>query len=329
MTALDGLDRLEAPGLWRASQDEQRRDVYVSVGNAELVIEDTTGSALSHWSLPALVRVNPGETPARYAPATGSDEQLEVEEPEMIAALDRVMTAVEKGRRRPGILRRLTFGMALGFAVGLGALWLPGALREQAATIIPVAQRAEIGSAMLDELTGLTGPACANPTGTEALAQFRDRLFPVSPVRIVVLRDLPRPSISLPGGIVVLSDAVIIGQDDPDVAAGHAMAAFLSARDSAALKAFLSDMGFVNLVRMLATGTVPKGAIVDRVEHLIVSGDVVPSPDLLRPEFDAARLAWTPYAQAAGLPEGTAPPSRMPPAMDDTPWQALREICTR
>ena len=273
------------------------------------------------------LRINPGETPARYAPGTGSGEELEIEEPEMITALDRVMKAVEHARRRPGVLRRLTLGLTLGFAVGIGALWLPGALRKQAATIIPAAQRAEIGSAMLGELTALTGPACANPTGLEALAQLRDRLFPINPVRIVVLRDLPQSTMVLPGGIVVLSDAVLVGQDDPDVAAGHALAAYQGTRVTGPLETFLDRMGFVNLVRMLATGVVPSPAVADRVERMILASAPRPSADLLRPAFDAARLEWPPYAMATNLPVGPAPPSRMPPALDDAGWQALREIC--
>lgn len=329
MTALHGLDRLEAPGLWRPSHDDQRREVYVTVGNAELVIEDRTGTALSHWSLPALVRLNPGEAPALFGPGPGSDEVLEIEEPEMVAALDRVITAVEKGRRRPGALRRVTVGIVLGFAVGLSVLWLPGALREQAATLIPAAKRADIGARMLREMTGLTGPACSNPTGIEALAQLRDRIFPVRPLTLVVLRDLPQDTIALPGGTIALTDLLLLTQDDPDVLAGHAVAAAKAAQVHAPFEAFLEGMGFFNLTRMLTTGEVPQQAISDHVDRLILEPQPLPGADVLRPAFDAARLAWAPYAAETGQPVGAAPPSRMPPAMDDTPWQALREICSR
>lgn len=315
--------------MWRSGPDEQRRNVYITVGDAELVIEDKAGTALSHWSLPALVRLNPSELPARFAPSDASDEQLEVEEPEMIAALDRVMRAVEKGRRRPGALRRLTLGLTVGFVVGIGALWLPGALRKQAATIIPPAQRMEIGTAILEEVTALTGPACSNPTGTEALAQLRQRLFPTTPVQLVILRDLPRTTLTLPGGIIAMSDSVLNRQDDPDVAAGHILAAALTARAVVPLETFLDRMSFLNLTRMLATGNVPVAAIENHVERLVLSDPQMLSAQTLRPGFDAARLTWGAYARATNLPEGDAAPSMMPPVMEDTLWQALREICTR
>ena len=326
-TALDGIERLETPGLWRAETGAQRREVYVSIGNAELVVQDNSGAALSHWSLPALVRLNPGAVPARYAPARGAGEELEVAEPEMIAALDRVMDAVEKGRRRPGALRRVLIGLVVGFAVGSLLIWLPGALRRHAENVMSTAQRTDIGERMLTELTLLTGPPCGTLTGTEALNRLRARILPTSPVHMAVLRDLPQAALALPGGLIVLSDTTLVGQDDPNVTAGHVLATALAARQTAPLRRFLNGLGPVDLVRLMASGEVPDAAITRHVEGLLL----VPQPRLpvetLRPGFDAARLAWAPYAADAGLPAGAAAPSDMQPALDDTTWQALREIC--
>ena len=65
MTALEKYARLEGSGVWRAGPDEQRRDVVVSLGDSSLIIADTkSGQALSHWSLPAVVRMNKGTRPA-------------------------------------------------------------------------------------------------------------------------------------------------------------------------------------------------------------------------------------------------------------------------
>ncbi len=328
MTALEEFERLESPGLWRPGAGEQRRDVYVTIGDAELVIEDRNGAPLSHWSLPALRRINPRELPARYAPDTDSAEQLEIEEPEMVAALDRVVSAVAKGRRRPGALRRVAVGACLVAALGLGLLWLPGALRTQAATILPAAQRAGIGAALLREITALSGPPCAGPAGAEALDELRDRLFPLAAVRLVVLRDLPHDAMALPGGLIVLSERLLTGQDDPDVAAGNLVATFAQAQVDPPLARFLGDIGTLALARMLVSGDVPAREIATQAERLILRTPPEPTPAVLRPAFDAAQVDWPRYARATGLPEGEPAPSQMPPAMQDGPWQALREICS-
>ena len=78
MTALAKYERLECDGLWRADKDAQRRDVVISFGNATLVIADNSGRPLTHWSLPALERRNPGETPAIFVPGEDADETVEI-----------------------------------------------------------------------------------------------------------------------------------------------------------------------------------------------------------------------------------------------------------
>ncbi|MGB3409105.1 MAG: hypothetical protein WBA67_16610 [Jannaschia sp.] len=327
MTALLGIDRLETTGLWRAEPGAQRREVYVAIGESELVVQDQSGTALSHWSLPAVVRLNPGEAPARYAPARRADEELEIAEPEMIAALDRVVAAVELGRRRPGRLRRILIGLTLGLLAGFGAMWLPGALREQAAGLMPAAKRVEIGDRMLEELTLLTGPPCASVTGREALDQLRNRLLPITPARVEVLRDLPHPALALPGNVLVLSDAPLVTQDDPDVVAGHLLAAALTARAAPPVVDFLDELGALELARLLLNGEISDENITGQVERILVAAPPLASAGELRQGFLAARLAWAPYAEAVNLPSGEAAPAEMPPALDDLGWQRLREIC--
>ncbi|HEX9857058.1 MAG TPA: hypothetical protein VGA75_01800, partial [Paracoccaceae bacterium] len=62
MTALKKYQKLESPGLWRDTPDAQRREVVVNFGEASLVLSDPRNdSALSHWSLPAVERLNSGD----------------------------------------------------------------------------------------------------------------------------------------------------------------------------------------------------------------------------------------------------------------------------
>ena len=114
MTALSEYARLETTGLWRETPDSQRREVVVSLGDATLVISTMTDSALSHWSLPAVHRLNPGKRPALYAPDAEADELLEISEPQMIEAIETLRRAIDRTRPKPGRLRWL--GMLMSFA---------------------------------------------------------------------------------------------------------------------------------------------------------------------------------------------------------------------
>ncbi|MGL4279888.1 MAG: hypothetical protein ACRCS0_05955, partial [Albidovulum sp.] len=66
MTALREYQRLESTGLWRDAPGAQKREVFVAFGDATLVISEAKSHRpLTHWSLPAIQRLNPGQMPAR------------------------------------------------------------------------------------------------------------------------------------------------------------------------------------------------------------------------------------------------------------------------
>ena len=88
MTALEKYVRLESTGLWRPAPGAQRIEVTVSFGDATLVFYDAAGRPLSHWSLPAVVRLDTGGGPALYAPDSEASETLEIED-ELMACLER------------------------------------------------------------------------------------------------------------------------------------------------------------------------------------------------------------------------------------------------
>lgn len=134
MTALKKYQKLECTGLWRSAPDAQRREVVVNFGEASLTMSDpATELALSHWSLPAVERLNPGEQPALYAPGEDSDETLEIEDGDMIAALGTVREALGSTRPRPGRLRGSVLGGLAVVLLCLGIFWLPGALVDHTA----------------------------------------------------------------------------------------------------------------------------------------------------------------------------------------------------
>jgi hypothetical protein len=74
MTALTKYQRLECVGLWRLTATAQLREVVVGLRDTTLVLADPRSEmALSHWSLPSVERVNPGEMPALFTPGRLDD----------------------------------------------------------------------------------------------------------------------------------------------------------------------------------------------------------------------------------------------------------------
>ena len=102
MTALNAFQRLESPGVWREGPGARLQDVVVSVGDATLILSDPRSERpLSHWSLPAVTRLNPGQRPAIFAPGPpDNDEILEIDDDLSwsllisLAALARVVPAL-------------------------------------------------------------------------------------------------------------------------------------------------------------------------------------------------------------------------------------------
>jgi hypothetical protein len=178
MTVLEQYRRLESLGLWRDGPDDQRREVVVSLGEATLVVSTPAETALTHWSLPAIERLNPGRTPALYAPGAEAEERLEIDDPDMIAAIEAVRSP-STGRPHPGRLRWM-IGAAAALAVLAGAVfWLPGALTRQTVTACcprPSAWRS--ARRCLSEIGRLAGPPCdraARARGAGAAVDARAR----------------------------------------------------------------------------------------------------------------------------------------------------------
>ena len=121
-TALEKFQRLEATALWRETPDAQRRDVIVSLGDATLVIKDSNDRALTHWSLPAVRRLNPGERPAVFYPDGDPSETLEIDtdHPEVVEAIEKLRKAVANPGQATGRLRKFIFGGSIATIAALG-----------------------------------------------------------------------------------------------------------------------------------------------------------------------------------------------------------------
>ena len=335
MTALNQYQRLESPGIWRAAPEAQRRDVFVSIGDATLVIYDAANRALAHWSLPAVERINPGTRPAVYRPGPDAPEDLEIAEPEMIDAIETVRRTIERRRPREGRLRLVLLGVGLAAVVGLGAFWLPDALVRHAASVVPAAKRAELGERLLAQMRRVAGAPCETAQGRRALGQLHRRLSADRGGRIVVLSGGIAETAHLPGGLILVHRSLVEDHETPDVVAGYVLAeAVRAGRDP--VERLLDTLGPLSALRLLATGDVPDDALALYTEALLSHRAPPVDDQTLLSRFRAASVAATPYAYARDISGETtlalieADPAAgggATPVLPDSAWVALQGIC--
>jgi hypothetical protein len=338
MTALKKYQRLECFGLWHQTPHDQRREVHVRFGDATLILIDPkSGTALSHWSLPAVEQLNRGTFPPVFAPGLDSGESLELEDPDMIAALETVHSAVQAAVARPGRLRGMILaGTALALIAG-GTFWLPGALVTHTASVVPFAQRAEVGQRVLDDLGRVTGAPCNNQFGLKALAQLSERVFgPVDTPILYVMPEGVEAPLHLPGDVIILPRRLIENAEGPEAAAGAALVERLRARARDPIVPLLEYAGLGATFQLLTTAELPDSALAGYGEAAL---RITPEPldtDALILAFKAAQIPATPYALAIdpggaplqALAEGDPYKGLSPsPLVPDEDWVALQGIC--
>jgi len=335
MTALSQYARLETTGLWRTGPGDTGREVVVSFGNATLVLSDFAGLPLTHWSLPAVTRLNPDASPAVYAPDNVGSETLEVDDDLMVSAIETVRAAVARGRSVAPRQMRWAAAWALVAAVLAGAvLWLPAALRDEALAVVPPAKRTAMGATILGHLQRAFGAACRDPLGAEALARLHERVLGPDG-QAVVLPLGPAEPLSLPGGITVLSREMVEHATEPAVVAGQLIAA-REALDGDPLARLLDDVGPWATLRLLTTGDIDPDTLARHADDLLAAPADVFDADRLGPAFAQAQVPLKPYALdrdptgagVADLLAADAYKDQEPPVLlTDSEWVALQGIC--
>jgi len=339
MTALTEYQRLECQGLWRATEGEQRREVIVAFGDATLILRESPSErALTHWSLPAVLRLNPGRMPALFAPAEESGEELEIDDETMIAAIGKVHAIIAGRQPHPG---RLRGALLTAFAVAILAgalLWLPRALINHTANVLPTAARQEIGRAILADLERLTGSPCSAPDGRVALDNLGARLLGPAGGQLMVLPDGVKTALHLPGNLILLGRPLVEGHDNPEIAAGYVLAERVRSEIADPVPPALRYAGLRATFRLLTTGEIDGAAFRGYGEKLLAAPAMPVDDALLLKEFQAAGVGSSAYAYALdktgeatlGLieadPFAAAPPAD--PILKDADWVALQGICS-
>lgn len=341
MTALAKYQRLECTGLWRPTLAGQLREVVVGLRDATLVLSDPkTAMAQSHWSLPSVERLNPGEIPALFTPGRTDDgapsETLELDDNDMIAALETVRVVLIRRRPHPGRLRNLIVVGVLTVAGCLAVLWLPGAMIRHTASVLPEATRVQIGKMALQDVVRLTGSPCRTPLGLRAAAALAQHLSSAGVGEIAVVRDGVASAIGLPGGITILNRKLVEDAPNAEAAAGFALAETVRADTADPVIPVLHFAGLMATFRLLTSGTLPDGSLNGYAETLLKSAPTPLDQDRVLERFRAVSLSSAPYARAVdatgettlGLIEADPFIGGSPvPILEDRDWISLQGIC--
>lgn len=336
MTALNQYQRLEAAGSWRETAHVEPRDVIVSFGDATLVLTDPRSETpLAHWSLPAVMRLNPGRSPARYAPGPDDHEWLEVEDDLMISAIEKIHHVIEANRPPRRRLRGGMVAICLALFAVAAAVWGPPALLRHAADIAPPAQRVEIGRMVMAEIAKTAGPFCSRPAGDMMRHKLAARLIGPD-ADIMVLPARPGGAISLPGPITVIGEGLLDDPSTPEILAGHILTAQAAASAADPLLEALRHAGVRATLQLLTNGQLPPDALAGYGDKLLNAPKPRPEDEALLGYFARAGVSSEPYARALdptgeavlGLIEAdpfrTAEPR---PVLSERDWRALQEIC--
>ncbi len=333
MTALKQYQVLECPGLWRPSSKEKRMDIIVSIGATTLVMYDYNNQPRSHWSLPALIRLNGSTRPAIFAPGTASEEELEISDDSMIDAIEQVQKAVERHSPRWRRSKRTLVAVLLGALLTSCIIWLPDSLINYAAAMVPDTKRAELGERLLIHMQQTSGRPCHTAEGTAALRRLHDRLLGNRPGRLVVIPNGVSPTNHLPGGLILLHPDLIEDHEAPDVLAEHVVAEAIRAEEKDSVVRVLERAGLVAAIRLLATGDVAENVLFAQAGTLLSQPAAPVEREMLLERYREARIPTKPYTvTASDSGQNATEPikadrSVASPALSDADWVSLQGIC--
>ena len=337
MTAVKEFQRIETSGLWRARPEDQRREVNLSFGDTSLVIRDRSDAPITHWSLSAIERVNPGKRPALFEPGPDTGESLEIADDIMINAIEKVRLAIARRRPKQGRLRMTVFAILIAAIGALGYFWLPDALIRHALSVVPDTKRQAIGLNLLTEINRLAGNTCTQARGRVALGKLHKTLDPSDHLdRVIVLPTDLRDSILLPGKILALSNILVEDYDAPDVIGGYIVSATIQAQEEDPLADLLELAGTVDTLKLLTTGDMERAALREYAEQLLASPNNFPDSNSLITAFQRSKIPTSPFAYARDFTGETtlelieADPYQdelAPAKLMDGEWVSLQSIC--
>jgi len=301
MTALEQYERLEATGLWRETKTSQNIEVLITFGNASLILSDFTGNPLTHWSLPAVARLNRGKTPPIYSPNSYGIETLEIDDEAMIIAIEEVRKTIKSRRPRKGRLRILTFLTTLLIILLLAIFWLPNILIQHTSSLVYAEQRKQIGFQLIDHISKFIGPHCVTDSEINPLLQLESRLFPNSDISIYVFSGGIKSAIHLPGQFILLNQFIVEDFETPNVVAGFSIIEKIKMDKHDPIEQLLSFAGTRAVLRFLTTGRLNQITLEHYARYILSLEPITLGTELIISEFESRDVNLAPYAYAIDI----------------------------
>jgi len=301
LTALEQYERLEATGLWRETNTSQNIEVLITFGNATLILSDFTGSPLTHWSLPAVVRLNRNNTPAIYSPNSYGIETIEIEDEAMILAIEEVRKSISKRQPSQGRLRLITFLITLIVISLLAIFWLPNIIIQHTSSLVYTEQRRQIGIQLIEHISKFIGPNCDTVGETNPLIQLENRLFPEDNTKIYVFSNGINTATHLPGKLILLNKSIVEDFETPGVVAGYAIIEKIKMENYDPIEKLLSFVGTGNVLRFLTTGKLDQETLNQYARHLLSLEAVELPAELIISEFKSREIDPSAYAYAIDI----------------------------
>ncbi len=340
MTALHKYEKLEALVLWRQNATAQKRELIASVGEATLMLHDSTGAFVSHWSLAAMERIDPASNEtALFRSGLDSEEEIEVSDRDFIKALAQINKVITRQRKRPGRMRKYIVASILAAVIGAGAFWLPSAIIKHTSNILPEVTQAAIGEELLKRIRRLSGDFCYSRAGVESLNALSRKLADDednTPIRIVVLPSGLKKAQHLPGNVVLINKELLEDYETSDVVAGYVLGEALKSKENNPIERLLNEAGVWASIELLTSGEISQHILDAHAETIMTLPYEYGESRALIERFEAVQISPEAYAKARDITgqsvleflEAAQLQGRTSSALDEGEWSALQNICS-
>ena len=333
MAKLSDFVRLETHGVWRDSAADPGTRVVALLNEKSLTLVSTNNRPLAHWSIDAVRRINPGETPALFTPDESGDERIELADELFVSVLQELVDPKPEETDESEPQRWLGRAVAGALVVAVcGGLFLASdRIAGGMAGLIPVAKRLQISERILTHLTESVGPECHSAAGANALSVLERRLF-AGEKSIRVIRGMSPATVHLPGNILILSSAVLARNSQSVVVAGHLLEEYLRSEQVDTMAELLRFAGISAAAKLTFRDSVDD-AVLRRFAGTLISGQPAEiSESALLEQFQRVRIPSSPFARATNsfgllLARDPYKGSRFRPLLDDSAWLDLKGIC--